>query len=292
MDKAVSFLSFVILYGVSYGLVLFLISIGLVLTMGLMRVVNLAHGSFAAIGGYLCAFLMNRYAFPYGVAVVASVLAVAALSVPIERVFYARLYGASELDQVLMTVGLMLATAATITLVFGPDVYPSSLPGVLARNIDLGFRTFQAYRLFVIVLGVALLVALWYVFDRTSFGALVRAAVDNPSMAESTGINVKLLFSATFALGSGLAAMGGAIGFAMLPLEPLYPFKYLTLVLVVVVLAGIGNIKSSAGVAVAVGVVDTTGRYLAPTYGAFLIYGFLILVLLLRRLGAPGRGIA
>jgi branched-chain amino acid transport system permease protein len=285
MHQAISFLSFVILYGVSYGLVLFLISIGLVLTMGLMRVVNLAHGSFAAIGGYLCAFLMNTYGVPYGAAVVAAILATAALSVPIERIFYVKLYGASELDQVLLTIGLMLATVATLTLLFGPNIYPSSLPSVLARNVDLGFRTFETYRLFVIAVGAVLIAALWYVFERTSFGALLRAAVDNPGMAESSGINVRLLFSATFALGSGLAAMGGAIGFAMLPLEPLYPFKYLTLVLVVVVLSSVVGIKWSAGVAIAIGIVDTTGRYLAPEYGAFLIYGFLILALVLRRAG-------
>src|ERR1700761_1245001 len=140
MQQALSFISFVVLYGVSFGIVLFLISIGLVLTMGLMRVVNLAHGSFAAIGGYFCAFLMNNYGVPYGAAVLAAILAVALLSVPIERMFYARLYGASELDQVLMTIGLMLASVAIITLIFGPNVYPANLPPALAQNIDLGFR--------------------------------------------------------------------------------------------------------------------------------------------------------
>ena len=282
MEQIVSFVSFVALYGLSYGVVLFLISIGLVLTMGLMRVVNLAHGSFAAAGGYLCAFLINEYAMPYGVAVIIAIIAVAVASIPIERIFYAKLYGASELDQVLLTIGLVFATVGAITLIFGPNVYPSKLPQILSQSVDLGFRTFQVYRLFVIVVGAALVVALWYVFDRTSFGALVRASVDNPGMAEATGINVRRLFATTFALGSGLAALGGAIGFAMLPLEPLYPFKYLTLVLIIVVMAGVGNIKASAGVAVLVGIVDTAGRLLMPSYGAFFIYGFLITVLVVR----------
>ena len=282
MEQIVSLVSFVALYGLSYGVVLFLISIGLVLTMGLMRVVNLAHGSFAAVGGYFCAFLMNEYGVPYGVAVIVAILAVAVASIPIERIFYAKLYGASELDQVLLTIGLVFATVAAITLIFGPNVYPSKLPQTLSQTVDLGFRTFQVYRLFVIAVGAALVVALWYVFDRTSFGALVRASVDNPGMAEATGINVRRLFAATFALGSGLAALGGAIGFAMLPLEPLYPFKYLTLVLIIVVMAGVGNIKASAGVAVLVGIVDTAGRLLMPSYGAFFIYGFLITVLVVR----------
>ena len=188
MEQIVSFVSFVALYGLSYGVVLFLISIGLVLTMGLMRVVNLAHGSFAAVGGYFCAFLMNEYGVPYGVAVIVAILAVAVASIPIERIFYAKLYGASELDQVLLTIGLVFATVAAITLIFGPNVYPSKLPQILSQTVDLGFRTFQVYRLFVIAVGAALVVALWYVFDRTSFGALVRASVDNPGMAEATGI--------------------------------------------------------------------------------------------------------
>jgi branched-chain amino acid transport system permease protein len=130
--------------------------------------------------------------------------------------------------------------------------------------------------------GVLLLAVLWFIFERTNFGAYVRASVDNPSMAEATGINVKLVFSTTFALGSGLAALGGAIGFAMLPLEPLYPFKYLTLVLIVVVLSGVGNIRSSAAVAVLIGVIDTAGRFVAPSYGAFFIYVILICVLTFR----------
>jgi branched-chain amino acid transport system permease protein len=176
----------------------------------------------------------------------------------------------------------MLASVATITLLFGPNIYPSNLPAALARNVDLGFRTLQVYRIFVVGLGAVILAILWYAFECTNFGAYVRASVDNPSMAEASGINVKRVFSITFALGSGLAALGGAIGFGMLPLEPLYPFKYLTLVLIIVVMAGVGNIRASAVVAVLVGITETAGRYLMPSYGAFFIYAFLIAVLTYR----------
>ncbi len=283
MEQVLSIGSFVVLYGVSYGVVLFLISIGLVVTMGLMRVVNLAHGSFAAIGGYLCAYMINEFGVPYGVALVVAIAAVAMLSLVIERLFYIKLYSASELDQVLLTVGLIFATVASVTLLFGPNVYPAKLPVWLTQSIDLGFRTIQAYRLFVIAVGIVLALLLWYIFDRTNFGAKLRAAVDNPSMAEASGIEVRRLFSVAFALGSGLAALGGAVGFAILPLEPLYPFKYLTLVLVVVVLAGFGNVKASAGIAIMIGVADTAGRLFWPNYGAFFIYMFLIAVLFWRR---------
>lgn len=285
MEQFLSAASFIALYGVSYGVILFTISIGLVLTLGLMRVVNLAHGAFAAIGGYLSVTLMNQLALPFALAVFVAAVAVAAFSVLIERLCYAPLYAASELDQVLMTIGLMFVATAGLNFIFGPDVVPARLPPALAANVDLGVRTFQVYRLFIVALGAVLMVVLSLLFERSSFGARLRAAVDNRGMAEAVGIDVSRLFSLTFALGSGLAALGGAVGYAMLPLEPLYPFKYLTLVLIVVVLSGLVNIKASAGVAILVGVVDTAGRYLFPAIGAFVVYVVLIALLIWRSEG-------
>lgn len=282
MQELLAAASFIALYGVSYGVVLFTISVGLVLTLGLMRVVNLAHGAFAAIGGYVAVSLMNGLGVPFLVAVIAAALLVGAASVIVERLAYVELYGASELDQVLMTIGLMFLATAGLNLVFGPDVVAAKLPPWLAANVDLGFRTFQAYRIFVVAVGLVLIVALWLVFDRTQFGAKLRAAVDNRGMAEAIGIDVRKLYSAAFALGSGLAALGGAVGFAMLPLEPLYPFKYLTLMLIVVALAGMGNLKASAVVAILVGIVDTAARYLFPVVGAFIVYGVFVALMLWR----------
>jgi branched-chain amino acid transport system permease protein len=268
-------------------MVLFTISIGLVVTMGLMRVLNMAHGVFAAFGGYVALTLMNQYGFGLGSALLIAVVAVALFSVPIERIFFARLYAASELDQVLLTVGLAFLGVATLNLLFGPDPIPAQLPKLLAGDIDLGIRKFQVYRAVVVAVGLALMLVLWLIFERTSFGAQLRAAVDNRGMAEAVGINVSRLFMMAFALGCGLAALGGAMGYVILPLEPMYPFKYLTIILIVVALTGFGNIKSAAWVAVLVGVVDTAGRFLVPSFGAFIVYFMLIGMMMWRTHNQP-----
>jgi branched-chain amino acid transport system permease protein len=282
-----STLSFILLYGVSYGLVLFTISIGLVVTMGLMRVLNMAHGVFAALGGYITLTLMNQFSVDIAWAILAAAGVVALLSLPIERLFFVRLYTAPELDQVLLTVGLAFIGIAALNFFFGPDPLPSRLPPSLAANVDLGIRTFQVYRIAIVVLGLLLMLALWLVFERTSFGAKLRAAVDNRGMAEAIGINVDRLFSAAFALGCALAAFGGALGYAILPLEPTYPFKYLTIILIVVALTGFGNIKSAAWIAIAVGIIDTAGRLLVPSFGAFIVYLFLIGMMIWRNELSP-----
>jgi branched-chain amino acid transport system permease protein len=282
-----STLSFILLYGVSYGLVLFTISIGLVVTMGLMRVLNMAHGVFAALGGYITLTLMNQFSVDIAWAILAAACVVALLSLTIERLFFVRLYTAPELDQVLLTVGLAFIGIAALNLFFGPDPLPSRLPPSLAANVDLGIRTFQVYRIAIVVLGLLLMLALWLVFERTSFGAKLRAAVDNRGMAEAIGINVDRLFSAAFALGCALAAFGGAVGYAILPLEPTYPFKYLTIILIVVALTGLGNIKSAAWIAIAVGIIDTAGRLLVPSFGAFIVYLFLIGMMIWRNELSP-----
>jgi branched-chain amino acid transport system permease protein len=285
--EVLSSLTFIILYGVSYGMVLFTISIGLVVTMGLMRVLNMAHGVFAAFGGYVTLTLIHQYSLSLGVALVVAIAVVTLLSLPMERLFFARLYMAPELDQVLLTVGLAFLGVAILNLLFGPDPIPAALPKMLAGDIDLGIRKFQVYRVVVIVVGAALMCALWLIFERTSFGALLRAAVDNRGMAEAVGINVNRLFTVAFALGCGLAAFGGAMGFVILPLEPMYPFKYLTIILIVVALTGFGNIKSSAWIAILVGVIDTAGRFLVPSVGAFLVYFVLIGMMMWRTHNLP-----
>jgi branched-chain amino acid transport system permease protein len=285
--EVLSSLTFIILYGVSYGMVLFTISIGLVVTMGLMRVLNMAHGVFAAFGGYVTLTLIHQYSLSLGVALVVAIAVVTLLSLPMERLFFARLYMAPELDQVLLTVGLAFLGVAILNLLFGPDPIPAALPKMLAGDIDLGIRKFQVYRVVVIVVGAALMCALWLIFERTSFGALLRAAVDNRGMAEAVGINVNRLFTVAFALGCGLAAFGGAMGFVILPLEPMYPFKYLTIILIVVALTGFGNIKSSAWIAILVGIIDTAGRFLVPSVGAFLVYFVLIGMMMWRTHNLP-----
>lgn len=289
MDYLVSSLTFIAIYGVSYGMVIFLISVGLVITMGLMRVINLAHGAFAAVGGYLCTALVSKYHANFYLAALLSTLAVTLFSLLIERAIYRRIYRKSELDQVLLTIGLAFLTVASLNLFFGPNVVPSQLPPSLSGTVEMLGRDVQMYRLFVVAVGLVVVAALWAIFNWTMFGASLRAAVDNPSMAQAAGIDVSRLFTIAFALGSGLAALGGAVGYGMLPLEPLYPFKYLIIIMIVVALSGFGNMRSAAAVSIAVGVVDTAGRYLFPTYGAFIIYVFVILYLLAQIEGSPLR---
>ncbi len=271
-----STVAFILLYGLSYGLVLCLIALGLVITMGLMHVINLGHGAFAAIGGYLAISLMQQQGWSYALAVPAAVLAVAVFGVLAERLLYARLYKRSHLDQVLVTIGFNFVVIAIITMLFGPNIVRMELPMYLRGNIDLGLREFELYRVVASGICIAIIGALWWVFERTSTGARLRAAVDNRSMAQAMGMNVPLLFSATFALGCGLAALGGILAAPMLPMEPMWPMKYLVLMLVIVSLAGHGQVTASVAVAIIVGVVETAGRYLFPQFGAFFIYLLLI----------------
>jgi branched-chain amino acid transport system permease protein len=268
--------AFILLYGLSYGLVLCLIALGLVITMGLMRLINLAHGAFAAIGGYLAISLMQQLGLPYLPAVAAATLAVAAFGVLVEKVLYVRLYKRSDLDQVLVTIGLNFVVVAVLTMLFGPNLSRLELPSYLKGNLDLGIREFETYRVMVAAVCIVIIGLLWWVFERTSTGARLRAAVDNRSMAQAMGMNVPLLFSATFALGCGLAALGGALAAPMLPMEPMWPLKYLVLILVIVALAGHGQVTASVFVALIVGIVETAGRYFFPQFGSFFIYLLLI----------------
>lgn len=272
--------AFILLYGLSYGLVLCLIALGLVVTMGLMRVINLAHGAFAAIGGYLAISLMQQSGWPYGLAVPAAVLAVAAFGVLAERLLYVHLYGRSDLDQVLVTIGFNFIVIALLTMLFGPNITRIDLPSWLKGNVDLGIREFELYRLMAAVVCLLIFGLLWWVFERTSTGARLRAAVDNRGMAQAMGMNVPVLFSATFALGCALAALGGILAAPMLPMEPMWPLKYLVLVLVIVALAGHGQVTASVAVSALLGIVETAGRYFFPQSGAFLIYLLLIALMI------------
>lgn len=277
--------SFVLLYGTSYGLVLCLISLGLVITMGLMRVINLAHGAFAVIGGYVAMALVTRAGVPFPLAVVLSMLVVAAFGLGLERTLFRRLYGRSELDQVLVTIGINFVVIAGLTLAFGPNLQDLPLPDYLKGNVDLGFRDFERYRLVTMIVCMVVIGILWWTFERTRIGAVLRAAVDNAAMTQAIGINVPRLFAGTFALGCGLGALGGALGAYTLPLEPTWPFKYLVMVLVVVALAGQGQIRAAVLVSLIVGIVDAGGRYAFPQFGGFFVYLLLVVLMIWRRDG-------
>jgi branched-chain amino acid transport system permease protein len=285
LDVAVS----ILFDGLAYAMILFIISVGLSVTMGLMGFVNLAHGAFAMAGGYVVVSLTQGWGVPFLLALVIAFLVVAAVSMVFERLLYARLYKAGELDQVLLTIGLVFMAIAAFTFFYGPSPMPIRVPAYLNGRTDLGFRVFPTYRLFMILIGAALIAALWYGFERTSLGAKIRAAVDNRRMAQSIGIDVDRLFTLTFALGSGLAALGGGLAINLVGLTPTFAIQYLVLFLIVVAVGGLGSIKGTVMAALVLGVFDNAGKYLYPDGGGFFIYAITVLLLLVKPAGLYGR---
>jgi branched-chain amino acid transport system permease protein len=282
----------VIFDGVAYGMLLFLMAVGLSITMGLMNFVNLAHGSFAVVGGYAAAVVMNQLGLGYATALACAFVAAAVLGAVLEFLLYRRLYRAHPLDQVLLSIGLVFVSIAALTYFFGPSMLPFHLPEVLQGQVMIAGVGVGRYRLFLIGAGLLVLVLLLGML-RTRYGAMVRAAVDNQRVAAGTGIPVQRLFLLTFALGCGLAGLGGALSLGMLGLEPYFPLKYMVYFLIVVCVGGAGTIVGPFVAALLVGIVDVAGKYYLPEAGAFLIYVFMIGMLLLRPNGIiPRKGLA
>jgi len=271
----------VLLDGLAYGMVMFIISCGLTVTMGLMRVVNLAHGAFAMMGGYLAAVLMGA-GWPFLAALLAAVVAVALLGGVVEYTVFRPLYGQGELPQVLMTFGLVFVIIAGLTGIFGTDIKSLPLPEVLRGDTDLGFRRYPTYRLFLVAVGLALGAALWLLIDRSLFGARLRAAVDNPRMAAAVGMDVNRLFNLTFVGACALAAFGGIVGAELLPLEPFYALRYLVTFLIVVSVGGLGNFKGSLVAALALGLIETAAKFYWPAVSAYIVFLLVISLLLWR----------
>lgn len=289
MDAALSAFISISFHGIAFAMVLYLVSVGLSVTMGLMGFVNLAHGVFAAAGGYFMTSLMTRYGIAFPFALAAATLAVAILAVPLERYLYRPLYGADELDQVLMTMGLVFMSVAVGKYFWGPLAQPFLPPAALSGQIDLGFRSFPTYRSFLIVSGAVMVTLLWLGLERTRFGAQIRAAVDNRRMAQSIGINTSRLFTLAFALGSGLAALGGGIGAEILAIDPGYALEHLVYFLIVVSVGGLGTIRGPFFAALLLGISDTGFKYLLPEFGAFFIYALTMAVLLWKPRGLFGQ---
>jgi branched-chain amino acid transport system permease protein len=266
--------------GVAYGCLLFVISVGMSVTMGLMSFINLAHGAFAMFGGYLAIWLMTRWSLPF-VATLPVVMAVfAAVGAVAERLLYRRVSRTRPLDQVLFTIGLAFMATALATYLWGPSQRGITLPAVLTGQVHVGGLDLGAYRLFLIAVVVAIAIALHLLVGRTRIGAQLRAAVDHPDAAAGLGIQVDHVLTVSFALGSGLAALGGALGLDVIGLDPSFPFKYVVYFLLVVVVGGEGSIVGSAVAAVALGVFDVVGTYYLPGAGAFLIYALMVILLL------------
>lgn len=275
--------------GLAYGMILFMIAVGLSVTMGLMRVINLAHGGFALIGGAFAHWLTIKAGLSFWVAAPLAVLGTMAVALPLERLIYRRIYGFGELQQVLATIGLTFLMIASINLWLGSSLLAIKLPAVLQTSVDLGFRTLPMHRIVVIIAGLAVIAGLWLLMERTRFGIRLRAAVDNRATASALGIDTGVIYGLTFALGAGLAAFGGVLGAELLPIEAYYPLRYMVLFLIVVAVGGMGSIAGSFAAAIALGVIDTASRYLVPEYGTIFFFACVLAVLAFRPQGLSGR---
>jgi branched-chain amino acid transport system permease protein len=275
--------------GVAYGSLLFIIAVGLSVTLGLMNFVNLAHGAFAMVGGYVCTTMMTRLGAPFLLTLPVAFIVAAIVGVILERTLYQRLYRSSHLDQVLFSIGLVFMSIAIATYFFGASQQPVSLPSYLRGQVHFLGLDFGVYRIFLIVVVAALTVALQYVIEKTRFGSQVRASVDNATAAAGLGINVNRVFALTFALGSGLAGLGGGLGIDVLGLDPTFPLKYMVYFLLVVSVGGTGTIKGPLVAALILGVFDVAGKYFLPEIGGFVIYALMVVLLILFPAGLYGR---
>jgi len=275
--------------GVAYGMILFIMSAGLSVTMGTMRVVNLAHCGFAMVGGYIAYALMTDGSVPFWLAVLLSFALTTVLGALLEFLLYRSIYRQSELKQVILTLGLALVMIASVNLVFGASVHNLDIPDVLKGNVKVLGVGLSIYRFFLIGASMIVGALIWYFIECTGVGKKLKAAVDNPGMAKCVGINVDVYFAGTFAAGCGLAALGGALGAELMPLQPFYALRYLVIVVIVVSIGGLGSIKGTLAAALGLGIIDTFGTYFFDDIGAFLVYFIMIAVLFIKPQGLFGR---
>lgn len=276
--------------GVSFGMLLFLMSVGLSVTLGIMRFLNLAHGASAMLGGYTLITLVNDAGLPFLPAVAIAALVAVPFNILLEIMVFRRLYHAGHLHQVLLTIGIVFMAMGAATYVWGPNQQPVHVPPWLAGSVALGGVELGVYRLFLLGVSGALTFLLVLAVENTTLGARIRAAVDDRRMATVVGIDVDWVFTLSFAIGGGLAGLGGALSVYMVGLDPTFALSYLVLYLLVVSVGGLGSISGTPLAAIILGICDVVGKYYVPTVGAFLIYGVMVSLLLLRPNGLVRRG--
>jgi branched-chain amino acid transport system permease protein len=284
-----SSLAGVLFDGFAYGMLLFLLSVGLSVTLGMMNFVNLAHCSFAMVGGYTTVTLAGKFGWPFLATLPMAFLAAAVISFPLERFFFRRLYRASDLDQCLLTIGIVFISVAAFAWFFSTEQQSTQVPGWLQGSVRAGGMSFAAYRIFLIVTALITTGLLIWGLEYTRFGAQVRAAVDNQRMARGLGVDVDRAFMLTFALGGGLAGLGGALSIQVIGLDPTFALNYLVYVLIVVAVGGLGSVGGSFAAATVLGISDMAGKYYFPWLGAFLIYLVMVALLMWRPVGLFGK---
>ena len=275
----------IVFAGLAYGVLLFLMAAGLSVTMGLMRFANLAHAAFAMLGGYIAVTLMNVYGWPFLLTLPVAAIGTAIFATAFERTIFRRLYRSAQLDQVMLTVGLLFMAVAAATFVWGPSQQPVHMPDYLSGQFNIGFLSLNIYRLFLILAGGLVIWGLIWGVDKTNFGAKVRAAVDNRRVTMSCGIDVDKLFMVAFFIGSSLAGLGGALSINLLGIDPSFAVNFLAFVLIVVVIGGEGSMRGTLFAALLIGIADVVGKYYVPQAGAFIIYALTVAALFFRPQG-------
>lgn len=275
--------------GIAYGMLLFILAVGLSVTMGLMNFINLAHGAFAMVGGYATVVLMQRYDVPFLLCLPIAFFGVALLGAVLERTLYRPMYSKPHLDQVLFSIGLTFMAVAAMDYFMTSSQQIVHLPEWLKGRTEIGEGPWMLgmghYRLFIIAICAALTIALQYILTRTRFGSRLRASVDDQRVAAGLGINVNVVFLLTFAVGSGLAGLGGALGAEVLGLDPTFPLKYMIYFLIVVAVGGTSSITGPLLAALLLGIADVAGKYFIPRFGAFIVYSLMIVILIWRPQG-------
>ena len=275
--------------GIAYGMLLFVLACGLSVTLGLMNFVNLAHGAFAMAGGYITLVLVNRAGLPFFAGLAVAFVVTAFIGAVFERTLYVHVYGKSPLDQVLFTIGLVFMAVAAVDYVMGSQQVFIQIPSALQGRFEIFGVGVGRYRLLIIAVCGILTLALQLILSSSRFGSRLRASVDDARVARGLGINVNAVFSLTFAVGSGLAGLGGALGAEILGLDPTFPLKYMVYFLIVVTVGGTSSITGPFAASLLIGIADVAGKYYVPKFGAFVIYTIMIIVLILRPQGLFAR---
>ena len=275
--------------GIAYGMLLFILAVGLAVTLGLMNFINLAHGAFAMAGGYITVLLMNRLGVPFLLCLPLAFFGTALIGAVLEPLLYRRMYARPHLDQVLFSIGLVFMAVTAVDYLVGGMQQNVQLPPYLRGRFDIEWIGIGKYRLFIILVCGVLTVALQWVLTRTRFGAQLRASVDDPRVAAGLGLNVNRIFALTFAMGSGLAGLGGALGAEVLGLDPSFPLKFMIYFLIVCSVGGTTTLTGPLLAALLLGIADVAGKYYLPKLGAFIVYTLMIVILMLRPQGLFAR---
>jgi branched-chain amino acid transport system permease protein len=278
--------------GISYGMLLFVLACGLSVTLGLMNLINLAHGSFAMAGGYAIVILSNNYGVPFSISIALSFLICVVIGIVMERTLYVHVYRKSHLEQVLFTIGLVFMSVAAADYAMGSSQVFARTPPELQGQINFFGVGIGRYRLVIIIICGFLAVGLQSILVFTRFGSQLRAAVDDQRVARGLGINVDRIFAMAFGFGSGLAGLGGALGTEILGLDPTFPLKFMIYFLIVVAVGGTSSITGPFVAALLLGISDVAGKYYVPKAGAFVIYTIMIVILIWRPHGLFSRATA